>query len=55
MKAELRTAEQIVALFHRPSGVVWDLVEASRPRRAADVAIRDEHGTPVAYARPAGA
>lgn len=55
MNGDLRTAQQIAALFHGPAGAIWDLVDATRPRRAADVAIRDQRGLPVVYARPAGA
>jgi hypothetical protein len=55
MEAELLVAEQIVRLFHRRRGVVWELVEAPGRARPEDVAIRDADGTLVAYARPAAA
>jgi hypothetical protein len=49
---ELRVARQIVRLFRRRQGPVWELVTASAPRIADDVTLRDADGTPVAYARP---
>ena len=50
--AELRVAKQIVRLFRRRQGPVWELITASAPRTADDVTLRDADGTLVAYARP---
>jgi hypothetical protein len=48
---ELRIARQIVRLFRRSEGIVWELVPAPGPRQANDVTIRDADGTLLAYAR----
>ena len=50
--AELRIARQIIHLFHRRQAVVWELIDASGPRQADDVTLRDGDGTLIAYARP---
>ena len=55
MSGDVRSAQQIAALFHGPSGAIWDLVETSRPQRTADVVIRDARGLLVVYARRADA
>jgi hypothetical protein len=50
--AELRLARQIVRLFKRPQGVVWELIPAPAQRQADDLTLRDADGTLIAYARP---
>lgn len=50
--AELRVARQIIHLFRRRQAVVWELIDASGPRQADDVTLRDGDGTLIAYARP---
>ncbi|HEY7066949.1 MAG TPA: hypothetical protein VII06_36125 [Chloroflexota bacterium] len=52
MESELMVAEQIVRLFHRSAGTVWELVAEPARVRAEDVTIRGVDGMPVVYARP---
>jgi hypothetical protein len=53
MTDESAVAAQIVRLLRqRPPGV-WELIDAQETAQATDVVLRDTHGTPVAYARPA--
>jgi hypothetical protein len=53
MESELVVAEQIVRLFHRSAGTVWELVAEPVRVRAEDITIRGADGAPVVYARPA--
>jgi hypothetical protein len=53
MQSDLLVAEQIARLFHRSSGMVWELVAEPERVRAEDVTIRGADGAPVVYARPA--
>ena len=53
MAVESLIVAQMLRLFDERPGVVWQLVHASEPMRAGDVALRDLRGASVAYARPA--
>jgi hypothetical protein len=53
MAVESLIVAQMLRLFDERPGVVWQLVRASEPLRAGDVALYDLHGASLAYARPA--
>jgi hypothetical protein len=53
MAADVMVAAQIVRLLRQHPPGIWDLLDVQDAARTGDVVLRDQDGTPLAYARPA--
>jgi hypothetical protein len=53
MAADSMVAAQIVRLLRQHPPGIWDLLDVQDAARTGDVVLRDQDGTPLAYARPA--